>query len=117
MSAETRTSCLQLKTLKLAVLPSVRPKSTLCPSTLTEVIASSGEYHSDRRGKVEMSSTPFSPIEIRAKGQLVATTPNAVGTERRIPVNRCWVITLIDANGREQAERCPRHRLGGIGRR
>jgi hypothetical protein len=101
------TSCLQLKNLKQAVLPSARARRALCPSAFTEVISSSGEYHSDRRGKLEMSSTPFSPIEIRAKGQLVATIPNAVGTERRTPVNVFWATTLFDASGRLQVEHGP----------
>jgi hypothetical protein len=51
-----------------------------------------------------MRSTPSSPIEIRAKGQPVATTPNAVGTERRTPVNVCWVTTLIDGSGQQGDE-------------
>ena len=101
-------SWLRLKNLNQGVLPSARAMSAVCPSTLTEVISSSGECHSDRRGKLEMSSTPSSPIEIRAKGQLVPTTPNAVGTQRRTPVNECWATTLIDANGREEIEHCPR---------
>ena len=80
----------------------------VCPSTLTEVISSSGEYHSDRRGKLEMSSTPSSPIEIRAKGQLVLMAPNAVGTERRTPTNELLGHHALDANGREEIEHCPR---------
>jgi hypothetical protein len=98
-------SWFQLKNLKEAILPSARAIRVLCPSAFTEVISSSGEYQSDRRGKLEMSSTPFSPIEIRANGQLVATIPNAVGTDRRTPMNVCWVTTPIDATGREQVER------------
>jgi hypothetical protein len=35
----------------------------------------------------------------------VATIPNAVGTDRRTPMNVCWVTTPIDATGREQVER------------
>ena len=97
-------SWFQLKNLKQAVPPSARAIRAQCPSALTEVISSSGEYHSDRRGKLEMSSTPFSPIDIRASGQLVATTPNAVGMDRRTPMNVCWVATLIDATGREQVK-------------
>lgn len=100
-------SWFRLKNLKQAVLPSARAMRAVCPSTLTEVISSSGEYHSDRRGKLEMSSTPSPPIEIRAKGQLVPMAPNAVGTERRTPVNECWVTTL-DTNGREKVEHCAR---------
>jgi hypothetical protein len=38
-----------------------------------------------------MSSTPSSPIEIRAKGQPVALIPKSVGTDRRTPMNVCWV--------------------------
>ncbi len=102
--AETRPSWLQLKNLKQAMLPSFRPNRTLCPSAFTEVISSSDAYHSDRRGKVEMRSTPSSAIEIRAKGQPVATTPNAVDTERRSPVNMCWVTTLIDCSCRQEYE-------------
>lgn len=51
-----------------------------------------------------MSSTPSSPIEIRANGQLVAMMPKAVGTDRRTPMNVCWVTTLVDATGRGQVE-------------
>jgi hypothetical protein len=81
----------QPKNLKLAVPPSARATSALCPSALTKAISSSGEYHSDRRGHLAMSSTPSSPIDIRANGQPVATMPNAVGTDRLTPMNVCWV--------------------------
>ena len=97
-------SWFRLKNLKQAVLPSARAKRALRPSVFTEVISPSGEYHSDHRGKVEMSSTPFSPIEIRARGQLVATSPNAVGMDRRTPMNVCRLATRIDATGRERGE-------------
>jgi hypothetical protein len=96
-------SWFRLKNLKQPTLPSARVIRALCPSAFTEVISSSGEYHSDRKGKLEMSSTPFSPIEIRANGQLVPTTPKGVGTDRRSPMNACWVATLIDATGREKS--------------
>ena len=51
-----------------------------------------------------MSSTPSSPIEIRANGQPVARIPNAVGTERQTPLNVRAFGTLADATGPEQVE-------------
>ena len=89
-SAVTMASWFQLKNLKQAVLPSVRAKRAQRPSAFTRAISSSGEYHSDRRGNLAMSSTPSSPMEIRANGQPVARMPKAVGTDRRTPMNVCW---------------------------
>ena len=51
-----------------------------------------------------MSSTPSSPMEIRANGQLVARIPNAVGTDRRTPLKVRAFATLVDATGPYRVE-------------